>query len=615
MSSQESTMLISTLLFTLLIFPLTSNNVQARFLQSSCPVSSCGDIDNIDYPFRLKTDPPDCGDPAFELSCENNKTVLYFHSGKYYVKDISYTYYTLRVVDVNLADGSCSLPYRSVSIDEVNSDSHYSLSSSTYTSFVKCTGDLGNNPGYRRVPCLSGNGTNVYVSYDTYVISGLQGSCSFLARVPTIYQAVLFPSYENILKLMQSGFDLQWNFECRFYNCYSSGIYIDPIISSIIGAIWDLLFTINSIARFIVAPIVIVVFLLHKYRTSKKEAANKENVVLKEQALVPRTRRYSYSDIIAITNNFRDKLGQGGFGMVYKGQLRGGSLVAVKMFGNSKFNEENFINEVSTLGRIHHVNVVKLIGFCAEGSHHALVLEFIPNGSLDKYIYSRQAEAELLSWEKLLHIALGTAQGVEHLHQGSDISILHFDIKPHNVLLDQNFTPKVSDFGLAKFFRNDQDFVSHSTIRGTMGYIAPELLSGNFDSVSSKSDVYSYGMLLLEMASRRRNIDATASGSRELYFPSWVYDHLKEGGDLELENVTTTEAAIARKLCIVGLWCIQKKPSDRPTMTEVVKMLQANVDDLQLPPSPMSFPQVIPKESQSDSSTELLISETIEQSS
>lgn len=612
MTKRQGSPTASATLFTLLIFLLTTK-VLARFIPHVCSPSSCGEIE-IDYPFRLKTDPAGCGEPDFELSCENNKTILELHSGKYLVKRISYDVQRLRVVDVNLANGTCSLPYKSVSVDEFMDNDHYILDATTYTSFIKCSSNLSDQ-AYRLVPCLSGNGTSVYVSYVTYIISSLQGSCLFVSRVPTVYQAVLFPSYDSILQLMQTGFDLEWSVGCWYssysYDCYRSDYYL-PLWFAAFSVVWDFLSAVYLVGRFILAPIGIFGFLIHKYMTTKKASGNEEIFLVNQQHLMPK--RYTFSDIIAITNNFKDKLGQGGFGNVYKGQLRDAFLVAVKMLGNAKCNDEDFINEVSIIGRIHHVNIVRLVGFCSEGSYRALVFEYMANGSLDKLLFSRETELLLVSWEKLLQIAVGTARGIEHLHGGCSVCILHLDIKPHNVLLDSNFIPKVSDFGLAKFYPREKDFVSISTTRGTIGYFAPEMISRNLGAVSCKSDVYSFGMLLLEMAGRRRKSNSKGNCSSDVYFPSWVYDHLSEGGDLELENVTEIEAAIARKLCIVGLWCIQKAASDRPTMTKVVEMLGANIDDLQLPSNALSFPQSISKEPQSDSSTESLIPETADRS-
>ncbi|KAB1205155.1 hypothetical protein CJ030_MR7G016799 [Morella rubra] len=161
--------------------------------------------------------------------------------------------------------------------------------------------------------------------------------------------------------------------------------------------------------------------------------------------------RYSYSEIKKMTNNFKDKLGEGGYGTVFKGTLRSGQHVAIKKLGKSKANGEEFISEVATIGRIHHINIVQLIGFCVEGSTRALLYEFMPKGSLNNYIFSEE-KSVLLGYQKLYDIALGVARGIEYLHQGCDMQILHFDIKPHNILLDDNFTPKIFDFGLAKLY-------------------------------------------------------------------------------------------------------------------------------------------------------------------
>ncbi|BBG97009.1 nuclear factor Y, subunit C11 [Prunus dulcis] len=135
------------------------------------------------------------------------------------------------------------------------------------------------------------------------------------------------------------------------------------------------------------------------------------------------------------------------------------------------------------MGHIHHVNVIRLVGFCADGFRRALVYEFLPNGSLQDFISSPDNKNSFLGWDKMQDIALAIAKGIEYLHQGCDQRILHFDIKPHNVLLDHNFTPKISDFGLAKLCSKDQSIVSMTTARGTMGYIAPEVFSRNFGNV------------------------------------------------------------------------------------------------------------------------------------
>jgi serine/threonine protein kinase len=301
--------------------------------------------------------------------------------------------------------------------------------------------------------------------------------------------------------------------------------------------------------------------------------------------------RYSYKEIRKMTKNFNDKLGEGGYGTVFKGTLRSGQIVAIKMLGKSKANGQDFINEVATIGRIHHVNVVQLIGFCVERSKRALVYEFMPNGSLNNYIFSPEVST-LLSYEKMHEIALGVARGIEYLHQGCDMQILHFDIKPHNILLDENFTPKVSDFGLAKLYPANNNIVSLTAARGTLGYMAPELFYKNIGGVSYKADVYSFGMLLMEMAGRRKNLNAFAEHSSQIYFPTWVYNQFHDGNDIEMDGVIEEEKKIVMKIFIVALWCIQMKPSDRPSMNTVVQMLEGEVEYLQMPSKPfLSSPE------------------------
>ncbi|XP_043720667.1 rust resistance kinase Lr10-like [Telopea speciosissima] len=296
--------------------------------------------------------------------------------------------------------------------------------------------------------------------------------------------------------------------------------------------------------------------------------------------------RYSYWEIWKMTRRFKEKLGQGGFGSVYKGVLPNGHPVAVKMLSKTKGNGQDFINEVATIGRIHHINVVQLIGFCAAGSKRALLYEFMPNGSLDKYIFAQDSKRNNLSWDKLYEIAIGIARGIEYLHQGCDMRILHFDIKPHNILLDENFTPKVSDFGLAKLYPTDDSIVSVTALRGTIGYMAPELFYRNLGGVSYKSDVYSYGKLLMEIAGRRKNINSLVDNSSQIYFPTWIYDRLDQEEDLDLGTETEDEKDTVKKLIIVALWCIQMKPNDRPSMSKVIEMLEGSVELLQMPPKP-----------------------------
>ena len=335
--------------------------------------------------------------------------------------------------------------------------------------------------------------------------------------------------------------------------------------------------------------LLVIVMLYRAYSSNKLERKNimKVKKFLEDyKALKPS--RYSFADVKRITNQFKDKLGEGGYGTVYKGKLSDEIFVAVKILNHSQGNGEEFINEVATMGTIHHVNIVRLIGFCADGFKRALIYEYLPNESLEKFIFSRVDKKHSLSWKKLQEIAIGIAKGIQYLHQGCDQRILHFDIKPHNILLDHNFNPKVSDFGLAKLCSKEQSAVSMTVARGTMGYIAPEVLSRNFGNVSYKSDVYSFGMLLLEMVGGRKNIDVSVESTSQVYFPEWIYNHLDIGEEMHIRLEEEGDAEIARKLAIVGLACIQWYPVDRPSMKIVVKMLEGGGNKLSMPPNPFA---------------------------
>ncbi|KAF3432849.1 hypothetical protein FNV43_RR23951 [Rhamnella rubrinervis] len=327
--------------------------------------------------------------------------------------------------------------------------------------------------------------------------------------------------------------------------------------------------------RFVIGLLLLMALLIYKWRRRHLSMYDTVEEFLQNHNNL-RPIKYSFSNIKSMTKGFKEKLGEGGYGTVYKGKLRSGRVAAVKVLSKSKANGQEFINEVATIGRIHHVNVVQLIGFCAEGSSRALVYEFMPNGSLEN------------SWN--------------YLHRGCDMRILHFDIKPHNILLDDNFVPKVSDFGLAKLYPVDGSIASLTAARGTIGYIAPELFYKNIGAVSYKADVFSFGMLLMEMAGRRKMINATAEDSSQIYYPSWVYDQISKGKDIEMVvELSEEESKMTRKMVIVALWCIQMQPSDRPSMNKVIEMLEGELECLQMPPKPSLYPEDVTVKDMEDS--------------
>ncbi|XP_004501336.1 G-type lectin S-receptor-like serine/threonine-protein kinase SD2-5 [Cicer arietinum] len=283
--------------------------------------------------------------------------------------------------------------------------------------------------------------------------------------------------------------------------------------------------------------------------------------------------RFRYKDLELATNNFSVKLGQGGFGSVYQGVLPDGTQLAVKKLEGIGQGKKEFRAEVSIIGSIHHLNLVRLKGFCADGTHRLLVYEYMANNSLDKWIFKKKKSEFLLDWDTRFNIALGTAKGLAYLHEDCDSKIVHCDIKPENVLLDDHFMAKVSDFGLAKLMNREQSHV-FTTLRGTRGYLAPEWIT-NY-AISEKSDVYSYGMVLLEIIGGRKNYDANET-SEKSHFPTFAFKMMEEG---KVKDILDSELKIDehddRVYCAirVALWCIQEDMSMRPSMTKVVQMLE-----------------------------------------
>ncbi|KVF11006.1 Protein kinase, catalytic domain-containing protein, partial [Cynara cardunculus var. scolymus] len=204
----------------------------------------------------------------------------------------------------------------------------------------------------------------------------------------------------------------------------------------------------------------------------------------------------------------------------------------------------------------------------------------MPNGSLEKFVCNRgSAIGSQLEWEKLYEIVVGIGRGLEYLHRGCNTQILHFDIKPHNILLDKDLCPKISDFGLAKLCPEKRSVISMSGMRGTPGYIAPEVFSRNFGGVSHKSDVYSYGMMVLEMVGGRRDVVVEVNDTSNMFFSHWVYKQLVSNKNLGLSGILNEEdKERVTKMVFVGLWCIQADPSSRPSMSKQSLCLDPNYE-------------------------------------
>ncbi|KAI3932596.1 hypothetical protein MKW98_012567 [Papaver atlanticum] len=303
--------------------------------------------------------------------------------------------------------------------------------------------------------------------------------------------------------------------------------------------------------------------------------------------------RFTAQELYSFTNNYSIRLGSGSFGIVYEEQFPNGIKIAVKVLNrnsNNKKVEEQFMAEVGTIGKTYHINLVRLYGFCFDHLMSALVYEYMENSSLDKFLFS--AETPQIEWEQLQEIAIGTAKGLAYLHEECQQRIIHYDIKPGNVLLDLNFSPKVADFGLAKLCNRDITHVSCSGYRGTPGYSAPEFLMHGYP-ITHKCDVYSFGMLLFEIARKRRNTNTNTDTDSLDWFPEKAWEEFEKDGlknliTMEINGIEDKDKEKVQRMFMVALWCVQDTPASRPLMSTVVKMLEGGVEILP-PPNPFRY--------------------------
>ncbi|CAD6247976.1 unnamed protein product [Miscanthus lutarioriparius] len=302
--------------------------------------------------------------------------------------------------------------------------------------------------------------------------------------------------------------------------------------------------------------------------------------------------KYTYKELVRATDNFNhsNKIGEGGFGSVYKGQLRNGTIIAVKVLSKeSRQGVREFLNELMAISGISHDNLVKLYGYCVEGDQRILVYNHLENNSLAQTLLGSCHSNIQLNWETRVNICLGIARGLEYLHHGVSPHIVHRDIKASNILLDRDLTPKISDFGLAKLLPPNATHVS-TRVAGTLGYLAPEYAIRG--QVTRKSDVYSFGVLLLEIVSGRSNSDTRLAYEDQILlekFPeitngvlllqTWMY---YEQGILEkiIDRSLGSDLDVAQACRFLkgGLLCTQDVMRHRPDMSKVIALLTGETD-------------------------------------
>ncbi|KAI4379140.1 hypothetical protein MLD38_005475 [Melastoma candidum] len=626
------------LLFLIVLLPsvLEAGAVVKKGSYEGCGVARCSDGGpSISYPFYL-SGKDYCGYPGFEINCTEDGTTSF---EGYVVQSISYVDQLIHVINEDAVQGFCTrkepkwLP--------LTFESAFIIQRTNFQlCFYNCTNSKNLPKSFKG--CPSNHSFVTLTQHPEQTWDNKTSQCMLSGIIPVdLREGDRNKSVETLdyKSLLENGITLDWSSLLAFSSCkecHQSGGRCGQSDSSDLacfcpdgtshgdncnqGTRWRWRKVEHGIAAggVLIALSIIGTVTYCIRKKSWPVARRKQNgsswpkdvdVLMRSNGLPVWPRRYKYRDLKKLTNAFSDKLGEGGYGKVYKGKLREeDNFVAVKILKECKGDGEEFVNEVASIGRTAHVNIVRLLGFCYEGNKRALIYEYMPNGSLDKFLPlpTKVSPDCPLDWETLHRIALGVARGLEYLHRGCNTRILHFDIKPQNILLDSDFTPKISDFGLARLCKGGESIVSMIGARGTIGYIAPEVVSRCFGSVSNKSDVYSYGMLVFEMIGGKNKSSVEASRSSEVYFPEWVYNHLESGRALWMPGIYTEEdEGMARKMMLVSLWCIQPNPSGRPSMSRVIEMLEGSVQMMEVPPKPFlkSPPRPSPEACRATAST------------
>ncbi|XP_037492094.1 LEAF RUST 10 DISEASE-RESISTANCE LOCUS RECEPTOR-LIKE PROTEIN KINASE-like 2.1 isoform X3 [Jatropha curcas] len=603
-------------LFFLLLFVSSSYCEDDKHYTECRKTFSCGNLHGLYYPFWSDERSKICGDQRFKLRCEEDQfPVLSITNQDFRLLSVDdFGRITITIVRMDLFESIC--PVNIAEIRPITIDNALFLDEQevqNVTLFYNCSAEKPPFPNYRFSCDVNGEERPAYYATGEWEIDHLSNYCNIELQVPiSAYRIeIIWNGLRNFERVLKAGFNVVYKPDEMCERCSdSSGICgTNSTTSRFTCLCHDRPYPMNcpnvdsrrvtlKVVIGIVAVVVVLgilvtcgglIYCRKKIPTVFLRSNNQDFEAFLENHGPLSVKRYSFSEVKKMTNFFKDKLGQGGYGIVYKGKLKDGHFVAVKVLNASKGEGEEFINEVASISRTSHINIVTLLGFCLEGQKRALIYEFISNGSLENFICSQGILKSdyHLGWEIMHEIAIGIARGLEYLHRGCKTRIVHFDIKPHNILLDENFCPKISDFGLAKLYTKKESILSMLETRGTIGYIAPEVFSRNFGGVSYKSDVYSYGMLVLEtVGGREKDEVGTNDSSNEKYFPYWIYKRIELGNESKLYGEIKE---IVRKMTLVGLWCIQTNPSDRPSMSKVIEMLEGSSESLKIPPMPLLF--------------------------
>lgn len=592
--------------------------------QKTCP--NCG---SMQVPYPLSTE-PSCGDPYYRLRCDPNSHKLYFdtlNGSSYVVLRIMSSIQRMVVQPSPWLPGSCVTQDMPVSNGIwLNQSLPFNITSSNTVFLFNCSPRLLVSP----LNCTSSSICHLYLENSGHVdkkralecASGLHPCCTFVAGgVPSSYKIRLHNSgckaFRSILHLDQDkppnqweeGLEIQWSLPhepvCRtqtdcsgeskcslsggrdaLFRCLcNTGFHWDPFVATCVRykrkTKWktSLVVSIGVVVFFSLAVVLVIIRKSFRLSSQREKQAKEREIVLKSSAGEKPYRMFQLKELKKATNCFsQDRiLGSGGFGEVYKGELQDGTLVAVKRarVGNLKSTQQ-VLNEVAILSQVNHKNLVRLFGCCVESEQPLMIYEYISNGTLYDHLHGRYSN--FLEWKTRLKIAFQTAEALAYLHSAAHTPIYHRDVKSTNILLDDEFNAKVSDFGLSRLANPGLSHVS-TCAQGTLGYLDPEYYR-NYQ-LTDKSDVYSYGVVLLELLTSQKAIDFSRDQDG-VNLAIHVSQYASNGAIMEVvdERIRPVEPSSDNKVItsIKLFWelacdCLREKKGERPCMRDIVERL------------------------------------------
>ncbi|KAF7146393.1 hypothetical protein RHSIM_Rhsim04G0138200 [Rhododendron simsii] len=605
------------------------------FLNSSSSQKTCPNCGSIQVPYPLSTD-PNCGDPDYSIRCDPLSRKLYFdalNGSSYLILTIFASIQRMVVQPSPWLPGTCVTQDMPVSEGLwLNQSLPFNVTSSNTIFLFNCSPRLMISP----LNCTSSSLCHRYLENSGYVdkkralqcASGLDPCCTFLAGgTPSAYKIRLHTSgcrgFRSILHLdpekppnqWEEGLEIQWAppleppcknpLDCSgaskcsptgengtLFRCLCrKGHYWNYTLSTcskkkIPKSRLQMKVSIGVVSFFALAGVLGAIMVKKSIKCSNRaKLAKAREDMLKSSSGGKPSRLFSLKEVKKATNGFaRDRiLGSGGFGEVYKGELQDGTVVAVKSakVGDIKSTQQ-VLNEVGILSQVNHKNLVRLIGCCVESQQPLMIYEYISNGTLHDHLHRKRMV--FLDWKTRVSIALQTAEALAYLHSAAHTPIYHRDVKSTNILLDDDFNVKVADFGLSRLARPGLSHVS-TCAQGTLGYLDPEYYR-NYQ-LTDKSDVYSYGVVLLELLTSQKAIDFTRN---EDDVNLTIYVSQRVNGGLIMEVVDRdlfgegTPAKVLTSVKIfseLALTCLREKKGDRPSMKDVVQELQGIVETME----------------------------------